>query len=218
MTSARQGLVGSPISEPVASFPRLCQATIKMGEVFAHRYGKKFVSDTERFKAATDLYTEVSGLSTKIIEQADAEHDFFSYASSLALTFSTLCALCDEYSCPKGGCKATASKEVSEMQIQAIEGLKTVSDSILHFVHHINANTEVLQDLDRISPIIMDALYAAAANYAWQVRESGGELYQTALDEIRNCLRKLGVRWRNAAEYVRILEAQEFSYAVGSAS
>jgi hypothetical protein len=31
-------------------------------------------------------------------------------------------------------------------------------------------------------------------------------------------LRKLGARWRNAAEYLRILEAQEFSYAIGGAS
>lgn len=217
MSTATQGLVGSPFAEPVAAFPRLCQATVVLGRVFSHHYGAEPSSEntTEKYKAATELYANARALSTQILEQVDAEQDFFSYASALALTFSTLCTLCDEYSCPKGGCKPV---EGSAMQVQAIEGLKTVSESILNFVNHVNANAQVLPDLDRISPIIMNALYSAAANYAWMVRESGGELYQNGLDAIRNCLRRLGVRWRNAAEYVRILEAQEFSYAVGSAS
>jgi hypothetical protein len=216
MSAARQALVGSPISESVTPFPRLCQAIIMMGKVFSHNYGDDFPSEGEQFEAATQLYSEVSALAGKITEEAEAEQDFFGRASALAMTFSTLCTLCDNYSCPKG-CKS-AGKESSEMQVQAIEGLKTVSSTIVNFVNHIDVSTQNLQDLDRISPIIMDALYSAAANYAWMVRESGDEVYQNALDAIRICLRKLGTRWRNAAEYVRILEAQEFSYAVGSAS
>ncbi|KAH8793261.1 hypothetical protein BGZ57DRAFT_869998 [Hyaloscypha finlandica] len=217
MTAARRAAVGSSISEPVTSFPRLCQAMTMMGKVFSHHYGDEFASEADQFKAASELYAAASALARKIPEEADAEQDFFSYASATALTYSTLCNLCEVYSCPKGNRKSTG-KESSEMQIQAIEGLKTVSGTIVNFVDHINANTPLSQELDRISPIIMDALYSAAANYAWMVRESGDEVYQNALDAIRLCLRKLGTRWRNAAEYVRILEAQEFSYAVGSAS
>ncbi|KAN0093658.1 hypothetical protein V8E51_016842 [Hyaloscypha variabilis] len=217
MTAARQALVGSPISEPVTSFPRLCQAMIMMGKVLVHNYGDEIVTETEQFTAASNLYTDASALSRQISEEADAEQDFFGYASAIAVTYSTLCTLCDGYSCPKGTCKSTG-KESSSMQIQAIEGLKTVSSTIVNFVNHINANTPLGQDLDRISPIIMDALYSAAANYAWMVRESGDDVYQSSLDNIRLCLRKLGARWRNAAEYLRILEAQEFSYAIGGAS
>lgn len=208
MTAARRAAVGSSISEPVTSFPRLCQAMIMMGKVFSHHYGDEFASEGDQFKAASELYAAASALARKIPEEADAEQDFFSYASATALTYSTLCNLCEVYSCPKGNSKSTG-KESSEMQIQAIEGLKTVSGTIVNFVDHINANTPLSQELDRISPIIMDALYSAAANYAWMVRESGDEVYQNALDAIRLCLRKLGTRWRNAAEYVRILEAQE---------
>ena len=216
MTAARQGLVGSPISEPVASFPRLCQVNVMLGKVFSHRFGDEFTSEAEQFKAASELYADASALATKITEEGDAEQEFFSYAGAIALTYSTLCTLCDAYSCPKDACKSTG-KDASDMQIQAIEGLKAVSSTIVNFVDHINANTPHGQDLDRISPIIMDALYSAAANYAWMVRESGDEDYQNALDAIRLCLRKLGTRWRNAAEYVRILEAQEFAYSVGGA-
>jgi hypothetical protein len=208
MTAARQALVGSPTSEPVTSFPRLCQAIIMMGKVFSHQYGDEFATEADQFKAASELYSEASALARKIQEEASTEQDFFGYASAIALAYSTLCILCEVYSCPKGNCKSTG-KESSEMQTQAIEGLKAVSGTIVNFVDHINTNTPLGQELDRTSPIIMDALYSAAANYAWMVRESGDEVYQNALDAIRICLRKLGTRWRNAAEYVRILEAQE---------
>ncbi len=112
MSTARQALVGSPISEPVAPFPRLCQATIMMGKVFSHNYGDEFPSEAVQFEAATQLYSEASALAGKITEEAEADQDFFSRASALALTFSTLCTLCDKYSCPKG-CKSTG-KESSE--------------------------------------------------------------------------------------------------------
>jgi hypothetical protein len=64
----------------------------------------------------------------------------------------------------------------------------------------------------------MDSIYAAAANFAWLVRETGDENYQMALDSLRGCLRRFSSRWRNAGEYLRILEAKEFTYALGSAS
>jgi hypothetical protein len=216
MSAVMQSLVGSPISEPVDPFPRLCQASMMMGRVLSHHYGEEFTDKAAQFEVAEHLYMDTSDLARKITEEAEASKDYLSHTSALALTFSTLCTLCEPYSCPKD-CKSNV-KEAGAMQSQAIEGLKTVSNSVIAFVDRVNAATPLPQDLDRVSPIIMNALYSAAANHAWMVRESGDEVYQMALDAIRNCLRRLGTRWRNAAEYVRILEAQEFSYAVGSAS
>lgn len=103
------------------------------------------------------------------------------------------------------------------MQVQAVEGLKTVSSSIKDFSEQIIARTPHSLDVDRLSPFIMDALYAAAANYAWLVRESGDEDCQAGLESMRHCLRRLGGRWRCASEMLRILEAQEFTYAIGGA-
>jgi hypothetical protein len=103
------------------------------------------------------------------------------------------------------------------MQVQAIEGLRSVSASIKEFSQQIIARTSHSLDIDKISPFIMDALYAGAANFAWLVRESGAEDCQLALESIRHCLRRLGGRWRCAAEYLRILEAQEFTYAIAGA-
>lgn len=212
-------LVSSPIDEPAGPFPRLCQASIMMGKVLKHLYGEENTSENARF-AASQLYLDISILSRKILEEATTSGNYLSLSSPLALTFSTLFTLCKVYSRLKASDAAPSGSPSAEslaMQAQAVDGLKTVSRSVVDFVEQINAATSSPPARDRVSPIIMDALYKAANNYAWLVRESGDEASQMALESIRHCLRRLGARWRNAAEYLRILEAQEFTYAVGSA-
>jgi hypothetical protein len=210
-----QRKVSNPVEDPVAPFPRLCQTSIMLGKVFKHHWGPREPDQKPHFVQASMLYSEVSALARTLLDETTKSPDYLNLAAPLALAYSTLCVLCDTYSCPKG-CTAS-TPESAAMQAQAVDGLKTVSASIVEFSDQINNATPLPHDLDRISPIIMDALYSAAANYAWLVRESGDTNSQRALDSIRYSLRRLGSRWRNAAEYLRILEAREFTYAVGSA-
>lgn len=217
MSSASQNLLSGSIDDAVAPFPRLCQASSMMGKVLHHHHGENILTETARFELASQLYIDVSALARKITEEISNVPDYITLTAPLALTFSALSTLCDPYSCPSGYTTNTPSTEAANMQLQAVDGLKTVSRSILDFAEQVNAVTSTPQELDRISPIIMDALYAAAANFAWLVRESGDESSQMALDSLRRTLSRLGTRWRNAAEYARLLEAQEFQLAVGSA-
>jgi hypothetical protein len=214
MNQALQKYVSNPIEETLAPFPRLCQASVMMGKVLSHHYWETINSETARFGLASQLYLDISRLIRKLTEEAANSPDFLGIASPLALSYSALCTLCDKYSCPQAA--SAQSDDASAMQVKAVDGLKSVAQSIVDFAEQINAATASPQDLDRISPVIMDALYSAASNYAWMVRESGDETSQMALESLRHCLRRLGVRWRSAAEYLRILEAQEFQYAVES--
>jgi hypothetical protein len=186
-----------------------------LGKVLHHHHGEKAVSETTTYGLASQLYLDMSILARKVSEEAAASKDYINLTTPLALTFSSLCCLCNRYSCPSSCDPATP--EAAAMQAQAVDGLKTVSNSIVDFSEQLMAITPLASDLDKVSPIVMDALYSAASNYAWMVRESGDERSQMALDSIRHFLRRLGSRWRNAAEYLRILEAREFTYAVGSA-
>jgi hypothetical protein len=184
-----------------------------IGKVMSHHHGPPITAEDERFQLASKLYIEVSLLANKLTEEVKTG-DFLTLSSSLALTFTALCKLCDRYSRPSkssGSNETPLSSAAITMQGQAIDGIKTVSQSIVEFSQKLEEATSTSQDFDRVSPIIMDALYAAAANYAWFVRENGDENSQKALDSLRQCLRNLGSRWRNAAEYLRILEAQEVS-------
>lgn len=216
ITSAGQRTVGIPFDVAVDPFPRLCQVYVVMGAVIKHHHGPKLPDEKDQFIVATQLYSDISSMILKLTEES--ANDPLGLASPLALAYSTLCVLCDRYSCPSTqNCAPPSTQAASEMQTQAIEGLRSVSASIKEFASQLTDATPQPQDLDRVSPIIMDALYSAASNYAWMVRESGDEACQAALESLRNTMRRLGVRWRSAAEYLRILEAQEFTYAVGSA-
>lgn len=208
--------VSTPISEPVSPFPRLCQASVMMGRVLTHLYNSS-LDEKPRFLVASNLYVDITTLIHTISDEALASKDYLSLCAPLALAYSTLCTLCDKYSCPSSStCQVTSSPEGAAMQTQAVEGLRSASANIVEFARGVDAATPETRDLDRVSPIIMDALYSSAANYAWMVRESGDEGCQMALESMRNSLRRLGVRWRCAAEYLRILEGKEFMYAVGT--
>lgn len=217
MATAMQRKVSSPIEDSVAPFPRLCQASIMLGKVLNHRWASREPDQKSHFSQASKLYAETCNLARTLHDETNKSTDYLNLAAPLALAYSTLCVLCDSYSCPKNQNGGATSPEAQAMQAQAVDGLKSVSESIVEFSIQINHATPHPHEMDRISPIIMDALYSAASTFAWSVRESGDPNSQQGLDSIRNSLRRLGSRWRNAAEYVRILEAREFSYAVGSA-
>jgi hypothetical protein len=72
MSAALQLLAGSSINEPVAPFPRLCQASLMMGRALSHLFGAEFPSESAEFEAASQLYTEASDLARKITEEAEA--------------------------------------------------------------------------------------------------------------------------------------------------
>ncbi|KAM3085410.1 hypothetical protein ACMFMG_002488 [Clarireedia jacksonii] len=216
---AVQRYVSNPVSESVAPFTRLCQGSVMLGKVLRHHYTEDIPSEATRFGIASQLYIDCSILARKIDEEASESNEYLTLATPLALIYSTLAALCEPYTCPKNKSSSPPpSVERGAMSVQALDGLKSVSNSSVEFADKLANATPTQQDLDKVSPLIMDALYSAASNYAWLVRESGDQQYQAALDSIRICLRRLGSRWRNAAEYLRILEAQEFTYAVGSAN
>jgi hypothetical protein len=171
--------------------------------------------ETELFKEASSLYLDLSELTRQLAKEASAAQDYMLLTAPMALCFSALCCLCDPYAC-HGLRPQSNTQEESTMQIQAVEGLKTVSNSIKDFSEQISQRPTNSLEIDRVSLFIMDAIYAGAANFAWVVRESGDEESQNALDGIRHCLRRLSGRWRSVQEYLRVLEAQEFQYAVGS--
>lgn len=172
------------------------------------------MQETELFRQASALYLELSDLVRILLHEAANSQDYLVLAPSMAVCFSALCALYDPYACH--GLLEQSSPEETTMQIQALEGLKALSDNIIEFSRQVILRTPHSLDIDRVSPFVMDSLYAAAAHFAWEIRESGNEASQESLDNIRQCLQRFGGRWRSSHEYLRILEAQEFTYAVGS--
>lgn len=217
MSEAVRRFVSSPIEDPLGPFPRLCQVVVQLGKVFSHHHsGAHFETQADRYAEATSLYVQVQAMIELLNVELVATTDQITFAPALSLAYSTLCQLCEIYSCPESS-GAIASADNSNMVGKAVNGLKEAAEHMVVFARHLDTNLPQPHDLDKVSPIVMDAIYSAAANFAWLVRESGSEDRLDKLNILRSCLKRFGTRWRNAAEYLRILEAQEFTYSLRTA-
>ncbi|APA09844.1 hypothetical protein sscle_05g046140 [Sclerotinia sclerotiorum 1980 UF-70] len=221
MTQTVQRSVSTSLTESVTPFARLCQGSVLLGNVLRHHYTEKIPSETARFDIAYQLFESCSVLAREVNEEAVASRDYLMLATPLAIIYSAIIALLDPYSRPAdGSCSAATSSEKGVMMNQAIKGLQDFSQSVVQFAECINSQAQTQQDLDKVSPLIMDSLWAAGQHYMWAWKESRNPQSQEALEIIRNCLRRFQTRWRNAAEYLRIFDGQEFGQftsALGSA-
>lgn len=211
MTQAVQKYVSTSLTESVTPFARLCQGSVLLGNVLRHHYTEKIPSETARFDIAYQLFENCSVLARKVDEEATASRDYLMLATPLAIIHSAIIALLDPYSCPPDrSCGAANSSEKGVMMNQAIKGLQDFSQSVIQFAERIDNQAQTQQDLDKVSPLIMDSLWAAGQHFMWAWKESRNPQSQEALETIRNCLRRFQSRWRNAAEYLRIFDGQEF--------
>ncbi|KAL5346249.1 hypothetical protein ACLOAV_008517 [Pseudogymnoascus australis] len=210
MASQNPPSVSSPLSDPLCPFARLCQASRLLGKVVRH-HGQRDVQETKHFQQASDLYLELSELARILTHQAAMPQEYLPFSTPMSVCFSALCALCDPYACHG---EQPTTPEQSKMQTQAVDGLNTVSSSIKEFSDHLISQTTNNLDIERVSPFVMETLYTAGANFAWDVRETGNESSQESLDSIRQNLGRFVGKWKSSQAYLRILEAQEFTYAV----
>jgi hypothetical protein len=91
---------------------------------------------------------------------------------------------------------------------EALAGLKEIAEEVVRLA--ATKHSVVASNLPSCSPLALDCLYQAAANYAWLVRETGHAEFVEASQIVRGLLAVYDRRWRAAGEYVKILEATEF--------
>ncbi|KAH8597634.1 hypothetical protein B0O99DRAFT_684943 [Bisporella sp. PMI_857] len=201
--------VSSDVDNHVGPFARLCEVYFVLGRVFNHHYGSNaLLSDTQRLEVASQLYQASSTLGKHIFDEALNSNDHLTYTTALALNYDTIYALCEPYSFRPTKLDSD-SDLLAGMQIQAIDGLKTVSDQVAEFANEINRAVDL--DLDGISPIVMHSLYMAAKHHAWLTKDGGDENSQMALQAIRDALlNRLNTRWRSAEAYVKIFDAAHY--------
>jgi hypothetical protein len=160
---------------------------------------------------------------------AEKRHQLF---GAVALCCSALHSLYDVHACMDTGVIESGGRNKGirmEVQALAIEGYKRMSNTILDLadVSCPNHQTEqhlswyacrestlltAIQEiaiavsthgLDRINPFVFNALYAAAATYAWYTRENGSEVHLASLNRLREVLHKLEPRWKVAGKLLR---------------
>ncbi|KAK5170913.1 uncharacterized protein LTR77_004057 [Saxophila tyrrhenica] len=233
-----QMLVAAPLSLSasqtiqVSPFARTCQAAHLLGKVIAH-IDDKHLPLTYRFSEALQLNRTLRALADILQDQCgpdslDGDVATADLCSSMALIFSGLLTLYDAYSCTEqastahlaadgtehnnsngNGNGATLGEEQLQVQKASIEGLEEISSRALILTRTMRRTIDT-RGAGTISPLCVDVVYQAAANYAWYVRESSDPWCSERLVELKELLVLLDRRWKVAGEYLRIVEAAEF--------
>lgn len=133
----------------------------------------------------------------------EAERRPEQYGTPIALCYTALIHLCDPYACT-GTNRGERTAEEVDLQTEAILGLKQAAADMCHFSQHVR--TAMFRNLDATSPLIVDAIYQAAAAYAWLVHETGDLANIRAYWQITQVLKAMETRWACATEYLSLLE------------
>lgn len=122
--------------------------------------------------------------------------------TGLALCHSARLNLCDMYSCiDTGNVTDAGSSTRLDMQRTAISGLEEVSTEVFRLAKTIRQVIE-LDGLAKVSPLVVECLYQAAANYAWYIRENSQNNYLEMLVAVKDTLRLIGYKWGAASKCI----------------
>ncbi|KAL2349988.1 hypothetical protein BJ546DRAFT_956590 [Cryomyces antarcticus] len=154
-----------------------------------------------RFEEAILLHCTAQALACLLPDEADKTDTSGSgpiLCTSTALCYSGLLSLYDLYSCTERAPEGAPATQLV-MQEAAISGLRGMSGEVVTLTRRTRSFTET-SSVQKISPLVTDCLYQAAANYAWYVRESGDEECVQNLVEVKDLLKTLNRRWRVAGK------------------
>ncbi|OGM47969.1 hypothetical protein ABOM_002681 [Aspergillus bombycis] len=190
----------------VCPFTRTCQAAHVLSRVLGHLNDCN--SDVEfRYEEAMQLHRTAQALShtlsTELEEWIEKAYDPTAHLplfSAIGICYSALLLLYDRYCC--SGISGVAGNV--EVQQMALSSINEVSRAVFHFAKGIRAAMDLGGSL-RMSPLVLDCLYQATANFMWQSRETGNSDVLQMANEIQSILEVLGTRWTAPRAYLSIL-------------
>lgn len=226
-----QMLVAAPLSLSasqtisVAPFARTCQSVHLLGKVLRHIDDKQLPLDY-RFEEAMQLSRTLRALADVLPSQASEDDASMqpSLCTSMAICYSGLLTLYDTYSCSERAMESAGEPQLL-MQKESIEGLSEYSGRVVELARKVRSVIE-RDGTGRLSPMIIDAFYNAAANCkpnchggtahdlaqatdtcadAWYVRESSDPACGERLIELKELLVLLDRRWKVAGQYLFII-------------
>ena len=181
----------------VCPFTRTCQAAHVLARVLGHLNDRNADVDF-RYEEAMQLHRTAQALSRTLsneleqwIEKVYDPTAHLPLFSAIGISYSASLLLYDRYCC--SGISGVAGNV--EVQQMALSSIKEVSRAVLNFANGIRLAMDLGGAL-RMSPLVLDCLYQAAANFMWQSRETGNSDFLNMANEVQNTLEVLGTRWK----------------------
>ncbi|KAK3336626.1 hypothetical protein B0T19DRAFT_44974 [Cercophora scortea] len=225
--------ITTPLFQPQGTFARLAQASMLISNVITH--SRTTVSTNRHASNNSPNNPQPSFDMTYVTSLADTITSFNTllqtehlqsttntnptiYLASLTprfLTFSAQILLMDLYCCPENqldgpgptGTSHTRPQTPDEraMQSRAVDSIRSAALQVR------DLGLEVLEivlppaELRRVSPLLLDALYAALATLHWLWKEGGDPAVEQALEDLKKVLSRLAMRWSVATEYLDMI-------------
>ncbi|RYO98816.1 hypothetical protein DL764_006979 [Monosporascus ibericus] len=234
ISAAVQGTVSAPFTEPQSPFSRLCQSAMLVSRalnharrVELHKLNGELDDAVEVGNLADSACSLFASIQGELVAQPAA---YFSLvpaqciALSAAMTTLTMYAAGDA----QVGGFPTASIPGLEgcddglpLRMTALEGLGKTVAWARDLARDLLAMTARDEEAVKTSPLILGAVYSAAAETfslaaptlgsSWKDDSNGGDdlLATTTTEAVRKYLARLSPRWRLAGEYLRALDHLE---------
>ncbi|KAF5250248.1 hypothetical protein FANTH_4525 [Fusarium anthophilum] len=208
-----------------APFARLCQASMYLGRALSYAQDNSTMTNS-RIEEIMSLAGELSDFAAVV----DNESAALSPEKSLALLAprfifrSALFVALDRFTCPEkisaepGYIESSGDKTQNEIELQrrsmgiieqASEHIQTVGMELLRLFR-----TEGIFLMSKVSPFILDSIYASAATFHWLLGEGGNEVYRTAAAELDLFLDTISSRWRLGSTYREMLTVHDVTARV----
>ncbi|KAI7762477.1 hypothetical protein LZL87_008823 [Fusarium oxysporum] len=210
-----------------APFTRLCQATMYLARAISYaRDTSEMISS--RIEKIMSLVDELSDFGAVL----DNETTALSPERSLTLLAprciarSALFVALDRFTCPEkisaepGYVDSPGDKTQKELELQK-QSMHIIEQSSKQ-LHTLGMDllsvfrAKGISSLSKVSPFMLDSIYASAATFHWLLGEGGNEVYRTAAAELDIFLDTVSSRWRLSSTYREMLTVHDVTARVGA--
>ncbi|RAH57384.1 fungal-specific transcription factor [Aspergillus piperis CBS 112811] len=209
--------VTTPLLTPMSPFSRLCQSAMFISRVAAHRSDSP-AGLADHITSVLSLTEDLNTFSFIVAEEMDSSptNGYIRLLAPRCLTWSALFLLLDNYCCPEklsnepGYTTSGDVKGPDELaaQVQATLVVRNISNQahrtttdIMDFV-----SNQRNDQMGRLSPLLLDALYCSMVTFQWVYREGADEEAKGLLADVEACMGRLSQRWKLASEYLALNE------------
>ncbi|EHA25871.1 hypothetical protein ASPNIDRAFT_43717 [Aspergillus niger ATCC 1015] len=209
--------VTTPFFTPASPFSRLCQSAMFISRATVCRSESTQTGLADHMTAVVSLTEDLSTFSSILAEEMDSSSTdgYLRLLAPQCLTWSALFLLLDNYCCPEklsnepGYTTSGNTKGPDELaaQIQATLVVRNISDQAHRQttnVMDIISNQLRSDQMGKLSPFLLDALYCSMVTFQWIYREGGDEKAKGKLADIEACMGILSGRWKLASEYIAL--------------
>lgn len=156
-----------------------------------------------RIKEATQLHQTVRSFSAVLAAELDTSKSdtmnkvtTYQLLPAAAICYSAQLSLYEIYTCVEAhGPDWFGAEGLAELQQSAIAGLYEVCEAVLQLSRLVSSIIQA-EGPRRLSPLVLDCLYQAAANYEWVRLEASNQVYDEAFREITKVLHTVGLDWQ----------------------